>query len=469
MIYFRTCAYNAEKTIRRTIESVLSQTIGEFKYYILENGSTDGTREIIREYAEKDSRIVAFYNKVNRKVEENPDFWNISYNIDDEDYLAILDADDYYESTFVEEMLHFMEENNLDVAACGSVVEDENGNERSKVVQPRDLLLRSPEEFDVCFSGAHWNMRQVWGKLYKGSVAKYRYEMVLPEWFPKAYGGDTVNVMQTLKHAKGFGVYAKVLHHYQLSKKSVSFQWIEGREESDIILDKVAKEFLIEKSGGISEHNRQFLAVVYINALEDSFGVLLKAGLPKSKVIEVLAKIFCNKATKEILQSDFTDDFAAKKKQELLLYQEVLLEWTISNYKLFDDEDRQNAYQFLQSYGKVVETLVSEAVANKLFMYSPKLLLAFVEGKVGSLISILPEYINGMRENGLLGIEDVVFAQNVSAYLGLEGLYIIYSKEYIRLLIEERRFDEAKQELTEWLQMMPEDEELIELSQMIGE
>ena len=111
MIYFRTCAYNAEKTIRRTIESVLSQTIGEFKYYILENGSTDGTREIIREYAEKDSRIVAFYNKVNRKVEENPDFWNISYNIDDEDYLAILDADDYYESTFVEEMLHFMEEN----------------------------------------------------------------------------------------------------------------------------------------------------------------------------------------------------------------------------------------------------------------------------------------------------------------------------------------------------------------------
>lgn len=48
MIYVRTCAYNAEKTLRRAMDSVLNQTYGELTYYVLDNGSTDRTGEILR-------------------------------------------------------------------------------------------------------------------------------------------------------------------------------------------------------------------------------------------------------------------------------------------------------------------------------------------------------------------------------------------------------------------------------------
>ena len=72
MIYVRTCAYNAEKTLRRAMDSVLNQTYDKLTYYVLDNGSTDRTGEILREYAEKDSRVVPFFNKVNRNLEENP-------------------------------------------------------------------------------------------------------------------------------------------------------------------------------------------------------------------------------------------------------------------------------------------------------------------------------------------------------------------------------------------------------------
>ena len=149
MIYFRTCAYNAEKTIRRTVESVLSQTIPDFKYYILDNGSTDSTRAIIDEYAERDDRIVVFYNKVNRKLEENPSFWTLSNDINDDDYLAFLDADDYYEENFLESMLEFMEKNSLDVAACGSYFENEDGVVGGKIIQQQDFLLRNATEYDT--------------------------------------------------------------------------------------------------------------------------------------------------------------------------------------------------------------------------------------------------------------------------------------------------------------------------------
>jgi glycosyltransferase involved in cell wall biosynthesis len=61
-----TCAYNAEKTIRRTVDSVLSQSLGDFIYYLIDNGSTDSTSDIVRSYAETDGRIKALANKENK-------------------------------------------------------------------------------------------------------------------------------------------------------------------------------------------------------------------------------------------------------------------------------------------------------------------------------------------------------------------------------------------------------------------
>ena len=65
MIIVLTIAYNAENTLARTIESILSQTYGDFRYYALDNASTDSTYDIISEYADKDERITALKNEIN--------------------------------------------------------------------------------------------------------------------------------------------------------------------------------------------------------------------------------------------------------------------------------------------------------------------------------------------------------------------------------------------------------------------
>lgn len=457
MIYFRTCAYNAEKTIRRTIDSVLSQTIGDFTYYILENGSTDGTREIIQEYAEKDSRIKAFYNEQNRRLEENPDFWNLSHVLNADDYLAILDADDYYEPTFTEEILRFMTENDLDIAACGTIFEDEDENYISSTVKKQNYVLRTAEEYDEWFPCVHWNMRQVWGKIYSGSVTKYRYEMESPEWFPKAYGGDTINVMETIKPARGFGVLAKGLHHYQVSQKSSSYRWMEGREESDNILDDYTRDFLQAKAGGISEKNRNFLNLVYLNAVKDTCMVLLKAELSVSKRLELVTKVFGNDNFKEAIGMQC--ETKVDVKEILLNIREAFLKWMITNYKSFTEEDRENVYKFLASYGDVVEQLIPETVAEDILTHEPEIISAFLNGKIGTLIQSIQKYVNQKREDTSLKIEDIVFAQNVMAYFGMEEMYISYTKQYIEKLIEEKHLDEARQELTEWIQMLPGDKE----------
>jgi len=50
--------YNAEKTLRKSIQSIVNQTFTEFEFILVDNNSTDGSLKIAQEFAEKDPRIV---------------------------------------------------------------------------------------------------------------------------------------------------------------------------------------------------------------------------------------------------------------------------------------------------------------------------------------------------------------------------------------------------------------------------
>jgi glycosyltransferase involved in cell wall biosynthesis len=49
--------YNTERYVGQAIESILSQTLGDFELLIVDDGSTDGSLEVLRRYADRDSRI----------------------------------------------------------------------------------------------------------------------------------------------------------------------------------------------------------------------------------------------------------------------------------------------------------------------------------------------------------------------------------------------------------------------------
>ena len=88
--------YNKEKDIKRAIESVLNQTFQKFEIIVVNDGSTDKSAEIVQNI--KDSRI-RLINQKNAGVSaaRNKGIEEAKY-----EYIAFLDADDFWEKNFLE-------------------------------------------------------------------------------------------------------------------------------------------------------------------------------------------------------------------------------------------------------------------------------------------------------------------------------------------------------------------------------
>ena len=291
-IYFQTTAYNAEKTLRRCVDSVLNQTYRneDIIYYFRDNGSTDHTGEMIREYAEKDPRIRLFTNKKNRVWEpQNREYSEFYRELNDEDVLCLLDSDDAYELNFLEEILPFMEQNQLDIAVCGTTYIAAANNRKIRVSAPETpLLFLNPKELADGFAAYHFYMRPLWGKVFTGKVVRQMYTReTLPEYAKKlTYGSDTFYAFSALRHAERIGIYHKALHRYYAFPTSDSYQWNPNRILSDRILYDDAVDYL-SAFGPISAQNRWFLQAVYFSAVTDTINVIRKSSLaPEDKLRE---------------------------------------------------------------------------------------------------------------------------------------------------------------------------------------
>lgn len=96
--------YNKAPYVRKTIESVLGQTFDDYELIIIDNGSTDGSSEIVAEFTDPRIQIV--------RLEENigvSNARNKGVELSTAPYITFLDADDWWEPTFLEEMAGLIE------------------------------------------------------------------------------------------------------------------------------------------------------------------------------------------------------------------------------------------------------------------------------------------------------------------------------------------------------------------------
>lgn len=139
-------AYNAEKTIVRSVLSVCAQTATSWELIVIDDGSCDGTCDLVRELAQKDSRITLLENPKNMGVARTR---NRGMDLARGQYVALLDSDDLWYPEKLEKQLALARGEQADIVYCSyAIVNDQEEKVCQDFLVPpttdlKEMLIKS--------------------------------------------------------------------------------------------------------------------------------------------------------------------------------------------------------------------------------------------------------------------------------------------------------------------------------------
>lgn len=492
-VIIRTFAYNAERTIERTIKSILKQTYKDFVWYVINNGSIDSTGDILEKYAQEDSRMIIIKNNINCADTEYTIeiFYDIINKYEDDCYFCTIDADDYYKYTFLEEMLSFIKKNKLDVAACSSVFLEEGTDKiiGQRVIE-KELFIEGNLK-EQYYTKSHQFMRTIWGKLFSLSVLRKCDFKKIKEI---SYGNDTYFTTEAFRVASRIGITDKILHIYYLHGGSVSSSVDKKRIRSSSVLLDQGIDYL-KKYGRVSDKNLYFLFSVYYYSIKDTINSIINNKNNNEITLELYYSILSEKYLNivisivdrnevQYLQNQFKSWLLSKEINFIVMHREKIkecltilcVEDDLEEY-IFDEDSCKFLY-YIKCFQEIGVSIEKNQLEEKI-----KILL-----RKNNILSSLPiklwelsqniiayvldnNYLKAMYEYNRILFEELLndsqkeefirMGQYISAILEDEEMYIYLKKMMIKILMEKGKFKEAEIELEDYDLILHEDDDFI--------
>ncbi|WPP53322.1 glycosyltransferase family 2 protein [Catalinimonas niigatensis] len=130
--------YNHAQYLPQRIESVLQQTYQNIEVIILDDFSTDNSKDIINEYAKKDTRIRTHFNEVNSGTTFKQ--WNRGIQMAKGSYIWIAESDDFADVKFVETVIQPLErDSRIGLSYCMSYIVNKKGEVVGDML-PREFI-----------------------------------------------------------------------------------------------------------------------------------------------------------------------------------------------------------------------------------------------------------------------------------------------------------------------------------------
>lgn len=268
--------YNVEKYLRQCLDSIVNQTFKDFECLCINDGSTDNSLSILREYAQKDERfkIVTQENK-GLSVTRNVGIKNTNTK-----YLTFIDSDDWITENYLEVLYNKIEETNADIvrASYKFYFEKDNSYKSAKIREIHKINTNSNiEKLYKGYAGAF-----VWAKLYKTSLIKDNnirfYEGKISEDCPFSslvylYSKKIVFVSDELLFYRKHSLSITGNFEKTATDDFYNFVTLTKDLQNRLFTDKEIKEFCIDiflyKLGKLGKNiSRQTSQKIYFVALE---------------------------------------------------------------------------------------------------------------------------------------------------------------------------------------------------------
>lgn len=289
-------AFNAESTLTETINSVINQTFQKFEVIVVNDGSTDGTMDLLDKLASTDSRI-KIINIKNGGVSQAR---NTGMQAADGEWITFLDADDILESTFLENLKKEQAESSADLVISSIKLYHDETTFLKKQNFSKDRLLTEEAEIrelaQATISGRFLNesrfdmgiLGYCPGKLFASKIAKahqFNTDIILRE--------DALFNLEFILDCKKIYLTNTSLYRYIVGRSTATVKYNPRMNDSiRIFLDSTRKVFV----------KHHFKAETYFECGLYTYMLWLKSSILSQKnqrVNQYISEIY--KSTQDIL------------------------------------------------------------------------------------------------------------------------------------------------------------------------
>lgn len=208
--------YNSSETLEKTLNSIINQNYTNLEIILINDGSTDNSIDICKEYAKRDNRIIIIDQK-NSGVGESR---NIGIEVSTGDFISFVDSDDTIDQNFYNKLITSQQVDNADIVISAIRCIDNNNcflpyrDNISKTMYNKENFLKLMFNFKIGTA--------VWGKIY-------RRECILDLKFENIdINEDIIFFWNAVKKSSTFAINFKTYYNYyintplSLTKKSFS-------------------------------------------------------------------------------------------------------------------------------------------------------------------------------------------------------------------------------------------------------
>lgn len=215
--------YNVEKYLPKCLDTIIGQTYSNLQIVLIDDGSKDGTWEIMQEYAAKDSRIEVYH-------QDNKGVATTRNNLLDKvkgDFVLFVDSDDWVELTMVESLLGIQKQSDADIVVCDMVKNDNTSD-----LSDKSYISYNKEQIVKAFLEHKWLNGSLCNKLVKTSLLhNERFRCGI------SYGEDALFCWHLLQHVMSVVVCKLQLYHYRMNDASLSHQvWTPEKKGSATVV-----------------------------------------------------------------------------------------------------------------------------------------------------------------------------------------------------------------------------------------
>ena len=298
--------YNSEKFLLETVQAVINQSYIDWELILVDDGSTDNSKEICTQLMNDDKRIKYIFQE-NLGVSHTR---NVALENAQGKYIVFVDSDDLIHEDYLKILINSIEKNNSDISVCNFIERKISNTGKvediTREFYPKEVMEMSEMKDYIMDFGNSGLLNPLWNKIYKREIIENN-NITFDEKVET--GEDFIFNLQYFRKVKKISFIKDSLYYYiRRNNNSITYKYIENMYEKGWEIHWLLESFL--KDMGF--YNEENAYVLYGNHLTGVFSAFLNLYHDHCKLTSKEKKAYI----KKIISKSYVKECAANRKKD---------------------------------------------------------------------------------------------------------------------------------------------------------